>query len=256
VACMLPLAGCLNIGPLGGRARDESTKTYPLSAGGEVRIVNTNGRVEVQGVDGSSVEVRTVRDAKATTDEAARQLLPRIGIHEEATPDRVSLETDRIGGLLIGAGFEVQYYVKAPRGAVVNVTTTNGSVSVADLSGSVRARTTNGGISAKDLVGAVEARSTNGGVHVDVARVGAGRIALSTTNGGLTLALPEDAKADVSATWTNGGISVTGLNVDVSEHGRRRFDGRMNGGGTPVELRTTNGGIQLRARATAEADER
>src|SRR5437588_7296214 len=161
-ACILPLAGCMHLGPLGGRATDESTKTYPLSAGGELRIVNTNGRVDIQGIDGSAVEVRTVRIARATTDEAARQLLPRIRIHEYVTPDRISIETERIGGLLIGAGFEVQYHVKTPKGATVNVTTTNGAVAMAELSGPVRARTTNGGITAKNLSGAVEARSTNG----------------------------------------------------------------------------------------------
>ncbi len=74
------------------------------------------------------------------------------------------------------------------------------------------------------------------------------RISLSTTNGGVTLNVPETAKADVVATWTNGGMSVNGLNLDVSERSRRRFEGKLNGGGTPIELHTTNGGIRLRAR--------
>jgi len=65
---------------LAGRATDEWTHTYPLAPGGEIRIGNTNGSVDVQGVDGSTVEVRAERVARAATDDGARELLPRITI--------------------------------------------------------------------------------------------------------------------------------------------------------------------------------
>jgi len=74
-------------------------------------------------------------------------------------------------------------------------------------------------------------------------------VALQTTNGSVTLRLPEDAKADVVATWTNGGIDVSDVRMDVSARSRRRFEGHMNGGGTPIELQTTNGGIRVRSRS-------
>jgi hypothetical protein len=61
--------------------------------------------------------------------------------------------------------------------------------------------------------------------------------------------VPEKAKANLSASWTNGGINVASLeNLDVSEKSRRRFEGTLNGGGTPIELQTTNGGIRVRPR--------
>ena len=55
------------------------------------------------------------------TDAAARELLPRIDIKEDIKPDRVSLETERMSGIMIGAAFEVRYHVRAPKNAVVNV---------------------------------------------------------------------------------------------------------------------------------------
>src|SRR5580765_5308209 len=89
------LAGCdLSLGNLSARATDEWTHTYPLTAGGEVRIVNTNGRIEVEGVDGSTVEVRAERVAKGATEAAAKELLPRIVIKEDVKPERVSLQTE------------------------------------------------------------------------------------------------------------------------------------------------------------------
>jgi DUF4097 and DUF4098 domain-containing protein YvlB len=248
----IALAGCdVSLGNLTARATDEWTHTYPLTAGGEIRIVNTNGKVDVEGVDGSTVEVRAERIARGATDAAARELLPRIIIKEESRPDRVSLETERMKGIMIGAGFEVRYHVRAPKNAVVNVTNTNGQVTVNALAGTVVAHTTNGGVKGTNLTGGVDARSTNGGVSIEMASVGSDRVFLQTTNGGVTLMLPERAKASISASCTNGGISVGALdNFEVSEKSRRRLEGRLNGGGTPIELETTNGGIRIRSRDT------
>ena len=246
------LAGCdVSLGNLTARATDEWTHTYPLTAGGEVRIVNTNGRIDVEGVDGSTVEVRAERIARGATDAAARELLPRIVIKEDSKPDRVSLETERMSGIMIGAGFEVRYHVRAPKNAVVNVTNTNGQVVVNALAGKVVAHTTNGAVKGTNLTGGVDGRTTNGSVSIEMASVGPDPVSLETTNGSVTLMLPEKAKATVSASVTNGGITVGALdNFEVTEKSRRRLEGRLNGGGTPVELRTTNGGIRLRSRDT------
>jgi DUF4097 and DUF4098 domain-containing protein YvlB len=246
------LAGCdVSLGHLTGRATDEWTRTYPLSQGGEVRIGNTNGRIDVEGVDGSTVEIRAERIARAATDEGAKELLPRISIKEDIQPDRVSIETDRMSGIMIGASYEVRYHVRAPKNAVVNVSNTNGLVNVVGLTGKVQARTTNGGVRGKDLSGPVDARTTNGGVNIELAKVSKEPITLRTTNGGVALYLPDDAKADVTATWTNGGVSYADLNLDVTEKSRRRLEARMNGGGAPIELHTTNGGIRIRSRSDA-----
>jgi hypothetical protein len=246
------LAGCdVSLGHLSAKAADEWTHTYPLTAGGEVRIVNTNGRIDVEGVEGATLEIRAERIAHGATDAAAKELLPRIVIKEDVKPERVTLETERMSGIMIGAGFEVRYHVRAPKNATINVTNTNGLVNVTAMTGKVVAHTTNGGVRGTALHGGVDARATNGGVSIDMASVGPERIVLETTNGGVTLALPEKAKASVSASCTNGGISVGSIdNFEVTEKSRRHLEGKLNGGGTEVELITTNGGVRLRSRDT------
>jgi len=251
----LLLAGCdLSLGHLTARATDEWSRSYPLAAGGEIRIVNTNGKIEIEGTDGSTVEVKAEKIARGATDTAARELLPRIVIKEDIKPDRVSLETERMSGIMIGAAFEVRYHVRAPKNAVVNITNTNGQVALAALTGKVKAQTTNGGVNGRNLTGGVDARSTNGGVTIDMASIGPDSISLRTTNGGVTLTLPDGAKANLTASCTNGGINVSALdNLEISEQSRRRLEGRLNGGGTAIEVRTTNGGIRVRPRTQAEA---
>jgi hypothetical protein len=249
------LAGCdLHVGDLSARATDEWTHTYPLTPGGEIVIDNTNGKIDVEGTDAATVEVRAERIAKGATDAAARELLPRIVIKEDATPDRVSVRTERMGGIMIGASFEVRYHVRAPKNAVVNVSNTNGQVTLTGLNGKVTAHTTNGQVRGDTLTGSVDARTTNGGVNMDLSSIGKEPVKLHTTNGGVTLTLPESAKADISASVTNGGISVGDFqNLDVGEKTRRRFEAKLNGGGTAIELQTTNGGVRIRPRNGAAA---
>jgi hypothetical protein len=253
-ALLLPIAlvlgGCdMGMAHLAGRATEEWTRTYSLKPGGELRIANTNGKIDVEPGDGTEVVIRAEKIARAATDAGARELLPRIEIKEDVSPERVFLQTSKWEGFLIGAGFEVRYHVKAPKGVFVNVANTNGQIALTDLDGKVMARTTNGGVIAKGLTGGVEARTTNGGVNLDFASVGKDPISAKTTNGGVSISLPQDAKADLSATWTNGGMQVSpDLKIDVVEKSRRRFEGRMNGGGPTIELHTTNGGIRLKTR--------
>jgi hypothetical protein len=240
------LTGCgLPVGPLGIKASETWTHTYPLSKTGEVTIVNANGRIEVEGVEAATVEVEALKIASGATDQLARDLLPRIPIEEHATPDFVSIETRRLNGFLIGASYEVRYKVKMPRGATIRATTVNGGVSITGIDGRVITRTTNGGILATQIGGGIEARSVNGGVRVQFASTGSGPAELRTVNGGVHVALPPTAKATVSATWVNGGINLMGLPFDVQEQAKRRFEGRLNGGGAKVEVATVNGGITI-----------
>jgi len=234
---------------LAGRASDTWTRTYALAPGGELEIVNTNGKIDVEGADVEQIEVRAERVAKAATDAAARDLLPKVTINEDVKPDHVRLETGRIDGIKLGISYEVSYSVRAPRNAVIRVTNTNGTVTTSGMTGQVFARTTNGGVKALAMSGEFSARATNGAVEVELETLTA-KVSLQTTNGGVSLVLPDDAKADLSASCTNGGISVSGLKMETTESTRRRVEGKLNGGGTLIDLRTTNGGIRVRSRSS------
>jgi hypothetical protein len=242
---LAPVACGLPVGPLQARATDTWTRSYPLSKTGEVSITNVNGRVDVEGVDGSTVEVNAERIARGATEQLADQLLTRIAIVDRATPDSVSIETQKVEGILIGASYEVKYRVKVPRTAVVRAATVNGGVEARAVGGRLIARTTNGGIVGTALAGGVEARVVNGGIRIRMASVGKDDIIMTTVNGGVRLAVPETAKATVSAGWVNGGIKMSGLKFEVRDESRRHFEGLLNGGGTSITLNTVNGGVTI-----------
>ena len=123
-----PPPTCVPIHDLAGRATDEWTHTYPLNAGRR----NPHRQHQRQyrhrrhrRIDGRGAR-RTDRPRRHRS--AARELLPRIVIKEDATPERVSLETEKMSGIMIGASFEVRYHVTAPKSAAVTATNTNGQV--------------------------------------------------------------------------------------------------------------------------------
>ena len=230
-------------GPYNAEARDTWSRSYTLGQAGEITIGNVNGRVIVEGVDGSTVQVDAERIAHAATDQLARELLPRIPINDKSTPNMVQVETGRIDGILIGASFEVRFHVKAPKGATVRAATVNGGVEVQGLAGQTFARTTNGGVTAKDITGSLEARTINGGIRAQFGSLGTHDIVLNVVNGGIRVTLPESAKASINATWVNGGIHTSGLNFDVRDSGKRHFEANLNGGGTHITATVVNGGV-------------
>ena len=135
-----------------------------------------------------------------------------------------------------------------PVGVEAKFSTVNGGVEISGLSWRVIAETTNGGVSARNISGPIEASTTNGGVEVELARLAEGGAKLECTNGGIRLRLPADSKASISASVTNGGINAEGLSIETTESSRRRLEGRLNGGGAPIRLEGTNGGIHIAAR--------
>jgi len=219
--------GNFNMGLASGRASETWTRSWTVTAGGRFELRNVNGGVTVQpAAAGAPLEVKAERIARSSTDEAARELLKKVEIHEEATADRVLVETrapktwGRYGGIDV-------HGVTAP--AVV--------------------RTTNGGIKGDGLAGPLEARTTNGGIDVALTAV-PGAVTLETVNGGISLAVPGATAAEIAARVTNGGIHVDdALKFEaVGEQNRRNVQGKLNGGGPRVEASTTNGGISVHAK--------
>jgi DUF4097 and DUF4098 domain-containing protein YvlB len=226
----------------------EWRKTYQWQPGTRVEITNVNGKIDVTPSADNTVEVVAVKQARASSPEAARAALERIEIKEETGAGGIKLETkvSRPNGLFNHGGVEVRYTVKVPAAADVSFTTVNGGIEVSGITGRVDAQTTNGGIRARDVAGPIDASTTNGGVDVDLAQVAASGVKLECTNGGIKLRLSPDAKATITASVTNGGIGVNEIaGLETTESTRRRLEARLNGGGPTIRLSGTNGGIQI-----------
>jgi hypothetical protein len=249
VALTLVLA-CRGRAPeaLTATASDEWTRSYPLSANGTVVITNARGPIDVEAAVGGTVHVRAERIVRAATEAMARDVLPRIAFTEAIAPEKIVLATERLRGIVVGVELEVRYRVRAPPKASVEVRTANGAVTVSGFSGRVAATTADGPLRAIGLSGGLAARTANGRLTVDLAAVGSDLIELRATNGQVNLMLPPTADATLLATATNGRVDVEGLRFERAGAAQpRRVRGRINGGGTPIEITATNGSIRVAA---------
>lgn len=244
-------AGCdIALSDFRQKATAEWRKTYDLQPGGRVEISNVNGKIDVQPSAGNTVEVVALKTARGASADAAKEALNRIEIEENVSAGNIRIQTrmQRTGSIFNGNNSQVEYTVHVPAGADVKFSTVNGGIEITGLKGRINAETTNGGVRALDISGSIEASTTNGGVEVDLTQLAEPGVRLGCTNGGIRLRLPTDAKATISARITNGGIDVSGLQLETTESSRRRLDGRMNGGGTHIDVEGTNGGIKISSR--------
>jgi putative adhesin len=249
---VLVLSGCRGQrgSALTGHASDEWTRSYALSRDGELQIVGGNGSVDIQGGTGTSVEVRAERVARASTDAAAREILPRIAIREDVSPDKIVLQTEGLSGIVIGVDVAVNYHVMMPSSARARVRAVNGDVTVADLDGQVVLSSTNGEVIGRNLRGGVDARSVNKGVTVSLGAFGRDPVDLRATNGSVDLTIPADVNATLEANHVNGSFDIKDLVFEpLGDQTLRRARGRLNAGGSPITITTVNGNIRVHPKA-------
>ena len=223
----------------------EFNQSYPLQSGGTFELQNVNGTVEVQGWDRDVVEVHAVKTAKNRESD-----LERVSIDVSAKPGAVSILTRYPQNE--GVEVAVEYTVHVPHGArLEHLGTVNGTLRVAGVSEVDELHTVNGNIEVYEADNNVRAHTTNGNVRLELSHVsGANGTVAETTNGSVVLALPANAHADLEARCLNGNFfSELPFAVEGSLK-PREIHGKLGRGGSPIRLRTINGGIRVLALRT------
>jgi Toastrack DUF4097 len=244
-ACDVNLGnGDFSLGLVSGQATDTRTRNYTVAAGGRFEVVNVNGLVQVEPGTGPGIEIRAERRAKASSDEAAKELLGKVQMLEDVKADAVRVEAKP--PKTFRGGVDIKFFVKVPASLNVIARTVNGGIKLINVPNDIEASTTNGGVEAEQVSGTLRVSTTNGGVRLALSGLGKGGLRAETVNGGVNVEMPRDAKANISAHVVNGGLGVDNLQLEtIGEQTRRRVEGKLNGGGPPIELGTTNGGIHL-----------
>lgn len=222
-------------------------REFTVPAAGSITVdSNRNGGISVKGENRSDILVRACVNTMGETEEAAKALAGRVRI-ETGSVIKAESDTDR--------DWAVSFEVLVPRNTNLKLTAHNGGIAIKSVEGDVEFETTNGGVSLYDMAGDVRGRTTNGGVNVSLTgNSWRGRgLDVVTTNGGVKLAVPEGYAANVETGTTNGGFSsdIPALNItteDVKGEWRSRSKKivtAINGGGAPIKVMTTNGGIKI-----------
>ena len=230
--------------------------TVPLVPNQALRVVATNGRIEVTKDLRSDVQItavvraRTPERLEATTVAAeqnangelsVRALWPdgkrrsNEGCHYVVlAPDVSSLHLETSNGSVKALGFSGRARLKTSNGSVtlqnhegpVSASTSNGSVSVSGRLQGADLKTSNGKIVASGLSGEVDARTSNGSIKLRLAREFEGLLDLSTSNGSVNV--DSDLESAV-----------------VSRTKKRAATLRIGGQRNESKARTSNGSIRV-----------
>jgi hypothetical protein len=220
----------------------EWTRHYALAEGGRVEIINTNGPIEAVVGPAGAVDIAAVLEAESMTEARSNEILNEMKIEESAAPDHVRVATVRTRGR---GGLDITFKVTLPANARLEMTGNDGTLKANGLRGHVKAMIVNGGVDLTAMTGTVDAAAVNGHISAKMAQV-TGPMRLESTNGRITLEIPKTAKATLNARSVNGGINVTGLNTQDGTGRRiRTLESQLNGGGPEIDLRVTNGRINI-----------
>jgi hypothetical protein len=221
--------------------RDSNLPAGPLNVD-----AGQNGGVSVEAWDRNEIRVRAIVRGSARSDSRAREIANQVQV--QAGGGRVSATGP---DLERREWWSVSYRINVPRKNDLDLSATNGGITIVGVTGNLRFDTTNGGVKLQDVGGRVNGDTRNGGLNVVLGGSqwdGEG-LDVETSNGGVTLAIPDGYNAELETRTVNGGLRIDfPITVQGELSSRRGISTTLGSGGPMVRVRTTNGGVKINRR--------
>jgi hypothetical protein len=199
----------------GDGCRTELQRSFALTSGGKLSLETVNGAIEIFGWDRDTVEVEA-----ATYGETQSQC-DAMSVAFESSPNSLRIRLQRPPRKGAGARFAMRVPMRVHLEKIV---TTNGSIVVNDIQGTVRLKTTNSAVTVERIQGPLDVLTSNASVQL---RQIDGPSVVRTSNGRV---LAEDVRGTFEAFTSKGSIMA---HIATSEPRRM------------VRLETTEGSIDL-----------
>ena len=258
--------------------KEHIKKEFPVqkAAGTVLAIYDLEGSINVEGYAGDKVvlEIDKVISAKTSEqvetgkkefklefEQKSDSIIVYIAEPYDTRPhsDRQRYNNDRH----IEYRCQLQFTVKVPYDMSLDIrTVNNGSLTIQNVNGSLKAHNVNGGIAIKNAKGATEARTINGGVTVNYLSVPTDSSSYYTLNGTLEVTYPAALSANIQFKSMNGAFYTDFENTEplplfvvknVENAGKgtmyrldvaRRI--KFGNGGTVLKFETMNGNIYVK----------
>lgn len=276
---LITMSGCISINTNLGYFQETELGSIKSGTftGKEVRIEGKNGGIDIRPWDKDYIEVEYEKTANSPNKDRLSEYLENSEVTIDINNDRAVIETKTPRITNGSVGIRMTIYV--PAEVDIDLTTSNGGVtlhpglkgnaklkssngalSIEGLEGSVYAKTSNGAIDIIDVIGDVEGITSNGSIKFRGAQL-TKDVILSTSNGRIDVSTGELVGQRYRLSTSNGSIDLTlpegtGYDLDASTRsGRIKYNGKsssersvrepINGGGTKVEIETSNGSITI-----------
>jgi len=234
----------------------EFDKTVDLAANGAVNVKNVNGKICVESWDKDKVHINAVIEVKSSSSQRAEEFIEQVEIKVEKNGDELYIQPEHPKArgedffkMLLGSrnpSVQVDFTIKVPRNAQVDLNSVNGSIEILALKGLAKLQTVNGKITAQEMHSAVDAGTTNGGIQIEINESNiSDDMRLHTVNGSISITMPKTTAADLSMSTVNGSIHTDFPLQLEGMWSNKNVDGKINGGGKKISLGTVNGSISI-----------
>jgi hypothetical protein len=252
------------------------TRSFDLSATGNVVVQNSSGDTRVIGWDSSRVELRAIKTAFSRDDISRIQAV-------------VTNQTDNLAVRAVIPdncfNCDLSFELRVPRGAHVTADTSSGDVKIEMVSGPVRVEAASGSINLRDdtgeahlhaasgdisiegsgalvdaatssgdiegtkLTGSVNFVASSGELKADFSRIdGAKSVRMESSSGDVSLIVPRGAGFKVEANTTSGSID-SNLRLPIHERDSGAdVAAQVGDGKIAVQLSSTSGNIAINMR--------
>jgi len=192
------------------------------TSGGSLHIDNVGGNIDGR-TSGGSIEVENSRD------------------DIELTTSGGSIKANNCNGKLRLTTSGGSLDLKDLKGDI-KASTSGGSVNGRNISGELITHTSGGSIHLYDLACSLEASNSGGGIDIEIKELGK-YVKVSNSGGHIDLQLPKNKGVDLDL--SGGRIKTDQLGNFDGNIDDNSLQGKLNGGGVPVRVRSSSGRISL-----------
>ena len=169
-------------------------------------------------------------------------------IHLDNSRDDIDLTTS--GGSIAARNSEGKIRLNTSGGSLdikdlkgdIKATTSGGSVNGRNISGELITHTSGGGIHLSEMACSLEASNSGGGIDIEMKELGK-YVKISNSGGSVDLKLPKNKGVDLDL--SGGRIKTDQLGNFDGRIEDDSLQGKLNGGGVPVRVRSSSGRISL-----------
>lgn len=213
---------------------EDITETFPVVSGGKLTIDADCGGIDVQSTEDDTVSVRIQRAAQIKANRRAAEILKNLDVQIAHEGSDVKVEAKFTGNAKRWKqrknDLDVQFDILVPQHYNLDLKTACDDISVANMTGDVKAETFSAGLRFQDITGRIDGVTSVGNIDLKGFN---GDLLLQTTAGNIAL---EDGTGDVKVKTTGGSLQITDVTGAIN--------GKTSGGG--ITLRACKGGADLK----------
>jgi len=126
------------------------------------------------------------------------------------------------------------------------LSTSGGNIHLEDLDGDITAKTSGGNVDLLGVAGEIVAKTSGGNIEIRLVGPYKG-IQASTSGGHIRCYVEGELNADLNARTSGGRVQVDFPITITGKISKSKVQGKVNGGGPPMELRSSGGNIKVLA---------